>query len=201
MIEKNNQKNKDSLDMVEEFMVLFNQPVHTVPTVPNKDRMILRAKLSLEELFERVQASGIEGSFATLLTDVLIKIFKDQPITEFLLKPLHIHIKEQTPTLDTNVVNLKDVLDAVLDERYVNDGAILEYGLEEMFRKHFSLLQESNLSKVCNSEEEAIKTCEFHKAQYGECYIKQQNEKWFVYESKTNKIMKSINYTTLEIKL
>lgn len=194
-------KEKDSLDMVKDFMILFNQPVYSTPTIPAKERMILRAKLDLEELFERVQASGIEGSFATLLTNILMKIIKIDYIHQTTFLPLLNYIKAETSNIDKENVNLVEVLDALLDQRYILDGAIHEYGMEEMFRKYFPILQASNMSKVCNSEQEAKETCVFHEQVYGECYHVERNGKWFVYEKTTNKAMKSINYTKLKIEL
>jgi predicted HAD superfamily Cof-like phosphohydrolase len=47
---------KSALEMVKEFHEAYNCPVHTQPTIPGHERMVLRDKLMREELMELINA-------------------------------------------------------------------------------------------------------------------------------------------------
>ena len=80
-------------------------------------------------------------------------------------------------------------------------GAILEFGLAEKFKALFEEVQRSNMSKACESEEDAIKTVEFYLKKDGtQCYYKAEGNKWLVYRSADNKTLKSINYSPADLK-
>ena len=77
------------------------------------------------------------------------------------LKELEVAILEQ---------DIVGVADALCDIQYVLSGAVLEFGLSEKFKALFDEVQRSNMSKACNSEEEAERTIEFYKKKDGtEC--------------------------------
>jgi predicted HAD superfamily Cof-like phosphohydrolase len=88
------------------------------------------------------------------------------------------------------------VADALADIQYVLSGAILEFGLGDQFKALFEEVQRSNMSKACNSEEEARQTVEHYRQKDGtECYYKEASGKWLVYRRADNKTIKSINYS------
>jgi predicted HAD superfamily Cof-like phosphohydrolase len=88
------------------------------------------------------------------------------------------------------------VADALADIQYVLSGAILEFGLGEKFKTLFEEVQRSNMSKACDSEQDAIRTVEFYKKKDGtECYYKEEAGKWLVYRKSDNKTIKGINYS------
>lgn len=92
--------------------------------------------------------------------------------------------------------DLVGIADALCDLQYVLSGAILEFGLGEKFKSLFEEVQRSNMSKACNSEEEANQTIQFYKDKDGtECYYKKEENKWLVYRKADNKTIKSINYS------
>lgn len=92
--------------------------------------------------------------------------------------------------------NLVGVADALCDLQYVLSGAILEFGLGDKFKALFEEVQRSNMSKACNSEEEAMQTIEYYKQKDGtECHFKKEGNKWLVYRTSDNKTIKSINYS------
>jgi predicted HAD superfamily Cof-like phosphohydrolase len=92
--------------------------------------------------------------------------------------------------------DLVGIADALCDLQYVLSGAILEFGLGEKFKPLFEEVQRSNMSKACNSEEEANQTVQFYKDKDGtECYYKKEGSKWLVYRKADNKTIKSINYS------
>jgi len=93
------------------------------------------------------------------------------------------------------------VADALSDIQYVLSGAILEFGLADKFKALFEEVQRSNMSKACNSEDEAKRTIEHYLEKDGtECYYKQEGDKWLVYRRSDNKTIKSINYSPADLK-
>lgn len=96
--------------------------------------------------------------------------------------------------------DLVGIADALCDLQYVLSGAILEFGLGEKFNSLFEEVQRSNMSKACNSEEEANQTVQFYKDKDGtECYYKKEGNKWLVYRKADNKTIKSVNYSPADL--
>lgn len=92
------------------------------------------------------------------------------------------------------------VADALCDLQYVLSGAILEFGLGEKFKALFDEVQRSNMSKACNTEEEAKATVEHYFKKDGTvCYYKQEDGKWLVYRTSDNKTIKSIYYSPADL--
>lgn len=92
--------------------------------------------------------------------------------------------------------DIVEVADALCDIQYVLSGAILEFGLGEKFSELFEEVQRSNMSKACNTEDEAKATVEFYKKKDNtECYYKEEGGRWLVYRKSDNKTIKSVNYS------
>jgi predicted HAD superfamily Cof-like phosphohydrolase len=92
------------------------------------------------------------------------------------------------------------VADALADIQYVLSGAILEFGLGEKFKNLFEEVQRSNMSKACDSEQDAQRTVEFYKKKDGtECYYHEEAGKWLVYRQSDNKTIKGINYSPADL--
>jgi len=91
-----------------------------------------------------------------------------------------------------------EMVDALADILYVVYGAGSSFGVD--LDKAFAIVHESNMSKLCKSEEEAIKTVEWYKQNHLDtydtpCYRRSDNLKyWVVFNKSTGKILKSINY-------
>lgn len=97
--------------------------------------------------------------------------------------------------------DIVEVADALCDIQYVLSGAILEFGLGEKFKALFEEVQRSNMSKACNSEEEAIATVAFYKSKDNtECYYREEGGRWLVYRKTDNKTIKSVNYSPADLK-
>jgi len=96
--------------------------------------------------------------------------------------------------------DLVGVADALCDLQYVLSGAILEFGLGDKFKALFEEVQRSNMSKACNTEEEAEQTVQHYKQKdRTECYYQQEAGKWLVYRKSDNKTIKSINYSPADL--
>ena len=61
--------------------------------------------------------------------------------------------------------DLVEVADALCDIQYVLSGAVLEFGLGNKFRELFDEVQRSNMSKSCNTAEEAQATVDYYQNQ------------------------------------
>lgn len=112
-------------------------------------------------------------------------------------------IAEELKELE-EAIEQKDIVgvaDALSDIQYVLSGAILEFGLADKFKALFEEVQRSNMSKACDSEEDAVRTVEFYrKKDRTECYYRQEDSKWLVYRKSDNKTIKSIAYSPADLK-
>ena len=96
--------------------------------------------------------------------------------------------------------DLVEIADALCDLQYVLSGAVLEFGLGEKFVDLFNEVQRSNMSKACQSLEEAEYTVKFYQDKDGtEAEIKEENGVWKVFRKSDNKVLKSINYSPADL--
>ena len=96
--------------------------------------------------------------------------------------------------------DLVEIADALCDLQYVLSGAVLEFGLGEKFVDLFNEVQRSNMSKACQSLEEAEYTVKFYHDKDGtEAEIKEENGVWKVFRKSDNKVLKSINYSPADL--
>ena len=111
-------------------------------------------------------------------------------------------IAEELKELENAIADqdLVEIADALCDIQYVLSGAVLEFGLADKFKALFDEVQRSNMSKACNSEQEAKATVDHYKNEKGtECYYRQVDGKWLVYRKSDNKTLKSINYSPADL--
>lgn len=94
------------------------------------------------------------------------------------------------------------ILDAVCDLLYVAVGnATLVFGLKDKLIPAYNEVQASNLSKVCNTLEEAEETVKVRSEQQGElCHYEEVNGKYVVYRTRDMKVMKNVNYFSPNLK-
>jgi len=107
-------------------------------------------------------------------------------------------LKELQEAIDDN--NIVEIADALADIQYVLAGAILEFGLGEKFRTLFDEVQRSNMSKACNSVEEAEATMKHYAEKGTESYYKEIEGKFLVYRKGDDKTLKNINYSPADLK-
>ena len=97
--------------------------------------------------------------------------------------------------------DIVEIVDALCDLQYVLSGAVLEFGLGDKFVELFDEVQRSNMSKACNSIQEALETLSYYKQKDGtEGHYKEINGKWVVYRNGDNKVLKSVNYSPTSLK-
>jgi len=108
-------------------------------------------------------------------------------------------LKELQEAIEEN--DMVEIADALCDIQYVLSGAILEFGLGDKFKELFDEVQRSNMSKACDSEEEAQETVDYYTNERDtECYYKKEDGKFLVFRTSDNKTLKSINYSPADLK-
>lgn len=111
-------------------------------------------------------------------------------------------LAEELKELEVGIQNkdIVEIADALCDLQYVLSGAILEFGLGDKFKALFEEVQRSNMSKACQTEEEAKQTVDHYLKKDGtQCYYQQEGTNWLVYRTSDNKTIKSINYSPADL--
>jgi len=92
--------------------------------------------------------------------------------------------------------DIVEVLDALCDIAYVSLGnGTMLHGLKGHIWKAYQEVQASNMSKSCNTPQEAIETVNVRAAEQKEnCHFERVGNRYVVYRTRDKKVMKSINY-------
>jgi len=132
------------------------------------------------------------------------------PIEEVPLIPSPTRCKLRIELIDEELREMEEavaendlvaVADALCDIQYVLSGAVLEFGMGEKFRDLFDEVHRSNMSKACDTEEDAIATVRFYREEKNtESYYKRVDGKYMVYRTEDNKTLKSIKYSPADLK-
>ena len=109
-------------------------------------------------------------------------------------------IREEVSELEEAVKekDFKETIDALSDIIYVVQGMSVCMGVD--LHEAFNIVHKSNMSKLCNTEDQAKSTVEWYKKNKldvydSPAYKKSADGKYFiVYNSSTGKILKNINY-------
>lgn len=111
-------------------------------------------------------------------------------------------IQEELNELQQAIIDndMTEVADALCDIQYVLAGAILEFGLGNKFSDLFNEVQRSNMSKACETQQEAEDTVDFYENQGTDAYIEPSDGKYLIYRKSDNKTLKSINYSPADLK-
>ena len=135
------------------------------------------------------------------------QLFDDSPESKALLKLRFDLITEEVDELKEAIEtkNFTEIRDALADILYVVYGAADSFAINA--DSDFDIVHNSNMSKLCVSEEEAQKTVENYKKLYQEgtslydtpYYEKLPNmEKWVIKNKSTGKALKNINYNKVK---
>ena len=92
--------------------------------------------------------------------------------------------------------DIVEILDALCAIAYVSLGnGTMLHGLKDKIWPAYQEVQASNLSKACQSQEEARLTVEKRSKEQGEpCHWEEVSDMYIVYRTRDRKVMKSINY-------
>ncbi len=108
-------------------------------------------------------------------------------------------LKELEDAVDAG--DIVGVADALCDLQYVLSGAVLEFGLGEKFNELFAEVQRSNMSKACESQDEAEATVRYYEEDHQTpSYYQEADGRYLVYRKSDNKTLKSIRYSPADLK-
>lgn len=165
-------------EQVMEFHQAFDHPINNqVELVDLKTRQ-LRIKLLFEELKELSEASGTRHTFFKLSREVF---------------------NQGLVSIDSDLVDKKEELDALCDIQYVLSGAILALGFQDEFDEAFSEVHSSNMSKMCANQQEVDDTVEHYKNIGTESIVTQKGEKFIVLRKDDNKVLKNKYYREADL--
>lgn len=168
------------------FMKNFNQIHSLTPVVPSQQQMLFSLDLILEETSEIAEACG--KNTMSLFGSHLVE--KGQKLQELAEKSLQ------------NDVNLTGVYDGLIDLGYVHGGAIHRFGMGSKYAEGFEEVHRSNMSKACESLEEAQDTSIEYSKNGVSCTIdtsKSDQGIWLVLRESDNKLLKSIEYSSAQL--
>jgi len=92
--------------------------------------------------------------------------------------------------------NIVEVLDALCDITYVSLGnGTMLHGLKNKIGPAYQEVQASNISKACETQEEAERTADQRSEEQGEpCHWEKVGDMYIVYRTRDRKVMKSLTY-------
>ena len=98
--------------------------------------------------------------------------------------------------------NIVEVLDALCDITYVATGnGTMLHGLKDKIWPAYQEVQASNLSKACQTEEDAKATVIQRSSEQGEeCHYEKVGEYYVVYRTRDRKVMKNVKYFRPDLK-
>lgn len=158
------------LEAVKEFHETFNHPINeSYHNIPLKIRQ-LRVKLLFEELRELAEALDVKNTFDNLC----LEKFNEES--------------------DGDNVNDNLVVDSLADVQYILSGSVLALGHYLKFDEAFEEVHSSNMSKMCNTQQELDDSLNFYKDKNIEVYSVQKGDGWIVLRTEDNKILKNFHY-------
>jgi hypothetical protein len=101
---------------------------------------------------------------------------------------------------DGNNVDKKEELDGLCDIQVVLSGSILALGYQDVFNEAFEEVHSSNMSKLCNSEQELENTIKYYTNREISVYSHKKGDKWIVMRKEDNKILKNLYYKEANLK-
>lgn len=126
-----------------------------------------------------------------------VDCFSDTDLMRLRVSLIDEEVKELHQAIDTH--NFVETVDALTDILYVVYGAFASFGVNA--NEAFRLVHESNMSKLCDSESQAIETVEWYKLnrpEFNPQYMLWFG-KWKVYDKTSGKILKSVGYKAVDL--
>jgi predicted HAD superfamily Cof-like phosphohydrolase len=164
-----------SLEQVKEFMLTFKQPVQEITHQIEEDRAKLRLSLLLEELHELSLAYGLDRYFKDMCHNITTK------------------------STYTNVANRVEELDALVDLKYVLNGAVLEGGFGECFDEAFEEVHNNNMTKAASTRKEVAATVNKYITQNRTVKVEEHNGKFIIFDAFSKKALKAANYVPVNL--
>ncbi len=97
--------------------------------------------------------------------------------------------------------DLVGVIDALTDIQYVLLGTIVEFGLHDLFQEAFDEVHASNMSKFCETYEEAkVSTLHYCHVKRVEAYNRLVGKKFVIRRTSDDKILKGLKFFEPKLK-
>ena len=147
---------------------------------------------NFQKVLEFNKAFGVKSN-----TDIQNEIFdKDPKLVQYRLALIEEEVQELRDAIEQK--DMIETVDALADSLYVILGACASFGFDA--DKAFDVVHRSNMSKLCETEEDAIETVRRYETEVPQrydspAYRKSDDGKFFVvYNESTMKILKSYKY-------
>lgn len=178
---------------------LFNEPPKNAPTGP----IFIFTGWNNVSNFQKVL--DFNTQFGVVQSKTLTPnptIFDTDPQkVEFCLKLIREEARETEEAVKNK--DFVETVDGLVDQLYVIYGMLARIGVDA--DKAFDLVHENNMSKLCKTEEEAQRSVKYYidasaLGYDSPCYRKAPDDiHWVVYNSSTNKILKSIEWKPVDL--
>ena len=150
-------------------------------------------KTNYQKVLEFNEAFGIKNE-----TTPQLDIFtKNKKMLDYRMSLVTEEFNELQDSVATN--DFVEIVDSLTDLEYVISGFFTALGLDN--DKCFQIVHDSNMSKLCKTEEEAIESVKRYKQEVPQRYDTpnyrkaNDNKHYIVYNESTMKILKSYLYT------
>ena len=174
-------ESNEDFTKVGDFMGTFNQVIREKPTIPPFDEVLLRLNLIKEETIEIAEACGSD-----ILSALGRELYKSS-------EEIRYKVEQRREYLEPSLVG---VLDGFTDLKYVVFGAENSFGLKYIRDAAFDEVHNSNMSKACKHEKEAVETINKYMAENIPVITQKKSDDCIlILRSSDNKVLKSINYT------
>tara|TARA_Y100000389_G_scaffold194481_1_gene224543 strand:- start:445 stop:903 length:459 start_codon:yes stop_codon:yes gene_type:complete len=125
----------------------------------------------------------------------------DQSLVKLRLGLINEEVKELNEAVENH--DFVETIDALADILYVVYGAGASFGID--LDKAFNIVHDSNMSKLCKTEDEAKETVDWYKKnddRYDSPSYRKgvTGDYWVVFNQSSGKILKSVNYTPADFK-
>ena len=179
-----------------EFQKTFNQTVGELNSTPTPEDRLLRLNLALEELSELAEAFGLKKSFISMMENKTVDFIQSSE-------------GKVTDTLDYDKV---EALDAVVDIEVINNGTIVTCGFHNkkdkdvksndlsIYDKSYIEVNHSNMSKACDTFDDAAKTVDFYKKNDIDTEIEESSTGKFLVKRLDGKVLKNIYYRKANVR-
>ena len=152
----------------------------------------LFVKTNFQKVLEFNKAFGVATN-TTIQHDIFDK---DPKLVEYRLSLIEEELQELRDAIKQK--DMTETIDAISDILYVVYGAATAFGFDA--DKAFEIVQKSNMSKLCETEEDANETVRLYMSEVPQrydspCYKRSDDKKFFVvYNNSTMKILKNYKY-------
>lgn len=193
-VELVNEELLESIEITRPFYETFGHKTGDINTLTDLKIRNLRTDLIQEESHELAVAMGVEERF---LLNAFNKLFWNKKADDYKAEFLNHNLaldalkyKIQSKEYSTEF-DLDETIDALADLRVVTDGTDMALGVHILAREALIETNESNMSKGCLTEDEAL----YNAAEYAKEGItleyREMNGMFILYNKENNKILKN----------